>query len=260
MGYFTYYLAWLALSYALHRPALMLGVLVILALRPVLPDPLVLLRTWGRIRALDRQIAANPANVTARRDLAEIWIERLRPRRALQLLDEARERDPARRSCSTSPVSRDCGRATRRERLSRWSLPSRSTQSFVTGNRIWSPRTPLSTLAGSTRPRMPSSAMPRPTALPFKGTCGWPRCESAGGNRGSPRSPARSARNLDAASHAIGGGARLAGGFALTSQGFSGSSARRAQRSANKHSRALGAPARGLGRMPRDKPLDVCPA
>jgi predicted Zn-dependent protease len=95
MGYFAYYLAWVALSYALHQPALMLGVLVMLALRPFLPDPWALLRTWGRIRALDTQIAANPANVTARRDLAEIWIERLRPGRALQLLDEARERDPS---------------------------------------------------------------------------------------------------------------------------------------------------------------------
>jgi predicted Zn-dependent protease len=95
MGYWTYYLAWIALTYALHRPWMMVGVLVFFVLRPFIPDPFVLARTWGRIRTLDAQISANPANVTARRDLAEIWLERMRPRRALALLDEARARTPA---------------------------------------------------------------------------------------------------------------------------------------------------------------------
>src|SRR5215468_2298452 len=95
MGYWTYYLAWIALTYALHRPWMMAGLLVFFVLRPFLPDPFVLARTWGRIRALDAQIAANPANVSARRDLAVLWLERLRPRRALTLLDEARARTPA---------------------------------------------------------------------------------------------------------------------------------------------------------------------
>jgi predicted Zn-dependent protease len=94
MGYWTYYLGWIALTYALHRPWVMVGALVFFVLRPFIPDPVLLARTWGRIRALDAQIAANPANVTARRDLAVIWIERLRPGRALALLDEARVRTP----------------------------------------------------------------------------------------------------------------------------------------------------------------------
>jgi predicted Zn-dependent protease len=94
MGYWTYYLAWIALTYALHRPWLMAGALVFFVLRPFIPDPVVLFRTFGRIRTLEAQIAANPANVTARRDLASIWLERLRPGRALELLDEARRRDP----------------------------------------------------------------------------------------------------------------------------------------------------------------------
>ena len=94
MGYWTYYLGWMLLTYAMHRPWMMVGALVFFVLRPVLPDPWVLARTFGRIRTLDAQIAANPANVTARRDLAEIWLERLRPRRALALLDEARARTP----------------------------------------------------------------------------------------------------------------------------------------------------------------------
>src|ERR1700733_14138451 len=94
MGYWTYYLAWTLLSYAVHQPWMLAGVVVFFVLRPFVPDPWVLARTWGRIRSLEAQIAANPANVTARRDLAVIWLERMRPRRALALLDEARRRDP----------------------------------------------------------------------------------------------------------------------------------------------------------------------
>lgn len=94
MGYWLYYLALIFLGYALQRPWVMVGVLVFFVLRPYIPDPWVLLKTLGRMRALDAQIAANPANITARRDLAVAWLERMRPRRALQLLDEARRRDP----------------------------------------------------------------------------------------------------------------------------------------------------------------------
>jgi len=94
MGYWTYYLGLALLSYAVHQPWMLAGVVVFFVLRPFLPDPWVVARTWGRIRALDAQISANPANVTARRDLAVIWLERLRPRRALELLDEARRRHP----------------------------------------------------------------------------------------------------------------------------------------------------------------------
>ncbi len=94
MGYWTYYLALTFLSYAMHQPWLLVGVVVFFVLRPFVPDPWVLVTTWGRIRRLDGQIAANPANITARRDLALIWLERMRPKRALSLLDEARARDP----------------------------------------------------------------------------------------------------------------------------------------------------------------------
>jgi tetratricopeptide (TPR) repeat protein len=94
MGYFVYYIAFILLAYVLQRPPLMLGIVVFLLLRPFLPDPVVLLRTWGRIRALNRQISMNPANVTARRDLAMLWLERMRPGRALELLQEASIRDP----------------------------------------------------------------------------------------------------------------------------------------------------------------------
>jgi tetratricopeptide (TPR) repeat protein len=107
MGYWTYYLAWIALTYALHRPWMMLGALAFFVLRPFIPDPFVLARTFRRIRTLDAQIAANPANVTARRDLAEIWLTRLRPRRALALLDEARARARAHEGSSAQSASAD---------------------------------------------------------------------------------------------------------------------------------------------------------
>jgi tetratricopeptide (TPR) repeat protein len=70
---------------------------LIFIFRKSLPDPLVLFRTRGRIRSLQIQIKQNADNVTARRDLALVWLERRRPRRALPLLEEAlrREHDSA---------------------------------------------------------------------------------------------------------------------------------------------------------------------
>ena len=59
-----------------------------------LPDPLLFLRYQSRIRSLETEVVANPGNVTARRDLARIWLEKHRPRRALPLLAEALARDP----------------------------------------------------------------------------------------------------------------------------------------------------------------------
>jgi tetratricopeptide (TPR) repeat protein len=94
MAYWWYYVAMFLLSFALHRPWFLAGILVFFLLRPFLPDPVVLLRSWGKIQSLNAQIEANPANVTARRDLAIVWLDRLRPRRALELLEEARKRFP----------------------------------------------------------------------------------------------------------------------------------------------------------------------
>ena len=94
MAYFTYYLAWIAISMVAQYPPLLVGLVVFFLVRRWLPDPVVLFRTMGRIQALNRKIEANPANVTARRDLAMVYVERLRPGRALELLDEARKRFP----------------------------------------------------------------------------------------------------------------------------------------------------------------------
>ncbi len=95
MGYFPYYLAIAAISYGLRYPWLLAGAVAVYALRRFIPDPWVLLRTSGRIRGLRAQVAANLANVTARRDLAELLLARLRPRAALTLVDEALRREPA---------------------------------------------------------------------------------------------------------------------------------------------------------------------
>ncbi len=93
MGYWVYYLAVLLAYWAADNPSVLVVLVLFFVLRRWIPDPFVLFRTFGRIGTLREQIAANPANVTARRDLARIYLERLRPRSALKLLDEALSRD-----------------------------------------------------------------------------------------------------------------------------------------------------------------------
>lgn len=93
MGYLLYYLIPVALSYALRYPYLLLAAVVIFVVRRWLPDPYLWLKHAGRVRNLKAQIAQNADNVTARRDLAKILLEKRRPRRALRLLEEARRCD-----------------------------------------------------------------------------------------------------------------------------------------------------------------------
>lgn len=87
-GYFSYYLAWVFLSYALRTPWLLAGIVVLLVLRPFVPAPGALLRLFGRARSLRAQVAVNRANITARRDLAVIYLDGLRARAAVPLLQE----------------------------------------------------------------------------------------------------------------------------------------------------------------------------
>jgi len=87
-SYFTYYLVWVFFSYALRTPWLLLGVVALLVLRPFLPNPVALTRLFGRARSLRAQVAVNRANVTARRDLAVIYLDGLRARSAVPLLQE----------------------------------------------------------------------------------------------------------------------------------------------------------------------------
>ena len=93
-SFWTYYLAWTFLAYALREPWLLAGVAVFLVLRRFIPDPTALFRALSRSRRLRAQVAVNPANVTARRDLAELYLDILRPRAALTLLEAALTRTP----------------------------------------------------------------------------------------------------------------------------------------------------------------------
>jgi tetratricopeptide (TPR) repeat protein len=93
-GYLTYYVAIALLTYLVQYPPLLVGLVVLFLLRRFIPDPWVLFRTFGRISTLRRQIDANPQNVTARRDLAVIYLERLRPGAALELVQQALKRFP----------------------------------------------------------------------------------------------------------------------------------------------------------------------
>jgi tetratricopeptide (TPR) repeat protein len=93
----SYYLFWIGvpvLIALLSHPAVLIVVIVGLVARRWLPDPFLILKHHGRVRSLEVDVATNPGNATARRDLAKIWLEKHRPRRALPLLAEAIARDP----------------------------------------------------------------------------------------------------------------------------------------------------------------------
>jgi tetratricopeptide (TPR) repeat protein len=92
MGYLPYYLFSAVAAYALQYPYLLLAAGAVFLFRRWLPDPVLFFKHAGKVRALKAQIAQNPDNVTARRDMAKIWLEKRRPRRALPLLVEARRR------------------------------------------------------------------------------------------------------------------------------------------------------------------------
>ncbi len=89
MGYWLYYLAPFIIGYFFQYPPLIAIVVVFFLFRRWIPDPLVFFKTLGRIRQLEAQVAANPSNITARRDLGWVLIERKRPKRAAVLLEEA---------------------------------------------------------------------------------------------------------------------------------------------------------------------------
>ncbi|HYQ15823.1 MAG TPA: CDC27 family protein [Polyangiaceae bacterium] len=88
MGYLGYYAAWLALSYLIRQPWLLAGLVVLWLLRGWLPAPGALFGALSRAGRLREQVRVNRANITARRDLATIYIDVLRPGRAIPLLEE----------------------------------------------------------------------------------------------------------------------------------------------------------------------------
>ncbi|MBK9030872.1 MAG: hypothetical protein IPL61_05950 [Myxococcales bacterium] len=94
----SYYLFWLVVPVVLAivtaYPLVLIVVVVGVAARPWLPDPYQYLRHARRAHGLEAQVRQNPANAVARRELAMMWIERRRPRRALPHLAAARAREP----------------------------------------------------------------------------------------------------------------------------------------------------------------------
>jgi tetratricopeptide (TPR) repeat protein len=98
MGNGGYYLVWLVAPLVLSgvtRHPVIAGIAVLgFLLRRWLPDPFVFLKYSGRVAALRRDIAANPHNAAAQRELALIYLEKRRPRPAVPLLTAALERDP----------------------------------------------------------------------------------------------------------------------------------------------------------------------
>jgi len=94
-GYFGYYALFLFATYAFRYPPLLVGVVVFFLLRRFIPDPFILMRTLGRMGGLKRAIESNPANVTARRDLAIIYLQQRRPSAALEKIEEGLKRFPA---------------------------------------------------------------------------------------------------------------------------------------------------------------------
>ncbi len=94
MSYWTYYLAFMVLAYAARDPRLLAGIVLFLLLRRYIPDPGAVWRAMRRASSLRQQVAVNPANITARRDLALLYLDLLRPKRAVGLIEEALGRSP----------------------------------------------------------------------------------------------------------------------------------------------------------------------
>ncbi len=88
MGYLGYYFAWAALSYLIREPRLLVGLLVLFFVRGLLPPPGAIFGAWRRAGYLREQVKVNRSNITARRDLATIYLNLLRPGRAIPLLEE----------------------------------------------------------------------------------------------------------------------------------------------------------------------------
>ncbi|MFO0741549.1 MAG: hypothetical protein U0270_36970 [Labilithrix sp.] len=92
--YWLYYAATLFAAVAQRNPYIAFGFLFLLAVRPWLPDPVVIWRNFGRIGSLKRQVELNPANITARRDLGQAYLDLRWYGSAQRFLDEAQKRAP----------------------------------------------------------------------------------------------------------------------------------------------------------------------
>ena len=93
----SYYLFWFVVPAVLaaisEHPSILVVVLIALVARRWIPDPYLFFKHASRVNALKTQIKLNAANSHARTQLAEIWLSKRRPRRAVPLLEQALERD-----------------------------------------------------------------------------------------------------------------------------------------------------------------------
>ena len=98
MGWWSYYLFWMLipglLALVSRHPGALVVVVIALVLRRWLPDPVLFFRYLARVSSLRGQIAANPQNAAAKRELAMIFLRKRRPRQAVPLVEQALERDP----------------------------------------------------------------------------------------------------------------------------------------------------------------------
>jgi hypothetical protein len=94
MPFWIYYLIWPLLAFGMQQPWLLVGVVLFVLLRNHIPDLGALWRAISRLSRLRRQVAINAADMTARRDLAMMYIDLRRPKAALDLVEEARARRP----------------------------------------------------------------------------------------------------------------------------------------------------------------------
>ncbi len=92
MGYWSYYLLSFLLAYATQNPAAAVLALGFWLCRGFLPDPVVWLRTMGKISRLRAESEINPSNMMATRDLARLYLERKRPKQAIFLIEKTRQR------------------------------------------------------------------------------------------------------------------------------------------------------------------------
>ena len=92
MGYWSYYVLSFFLAYATQNPAAAVLALGFWLVRGYLPDPVVWVRTMGRISRLRGEIAINPSNMMATRDLARLYLERKRPKQAIAIIEQTRQR------------------------------------------------------------------------------------------------------------------------------------------------------------------------
>ena len=89
MGYWITYLLIALLAWAFKFPWLAALALALFFSSRYLPDPLVWLATWRRVRELRARTLALPGDLLARRDLARLLIDRGHPLEAQRVLEEA---------------------------------------------------------------------------------------------------------------------------------------------------------------------------